>query len=241
MTVARTPVVFIHGLWLHASAWGPWVDLFRAAGYDAVAPGWPGIADTVAGARADPDAVARLSRQEVMRHYAAVAAAQARRPVVIGHSFGGTIAARLLADGRAAAAIAIDAAQIGGVLPPPLPTVRATLPVFRNRANAHHAVSLTADEFRASFGRALSAAESDELYQRWSIPAPGRALFEPTSFTPGQAGYPLLLIMSGRETAPGILGFPDRGHSLTVDHGWRDVAVACLDWLAEQSLRASVS
>ena len=49
MTTERTNVVFIHGLWLHASSWDPWAELFRTAGYAPVAPGWPGVPGTVAG------------------------------------------------------------------------------------------------------------------------------------------------------------------------------------------------
>ena len=114
MANTRTPVVFIHGLWLHASSWAPWVEEFRAAGYQPVAPGWPGVADTVAKARANPDAIANRGVEEVAAHYAAIADAQAQPPVLVGHSFGGMIAEKLLGDGHAAAAIAIEAAQIKG-------------------------------------------------------------------------------------------------------------------------------
>ena len=40
-TEPATPVVFIHGLWLYATSWGPWVELFHEAGYEPTAPGWP--------------------------------------------------------------------------------------------------------------------------------------------------------------------------------------------------------
>src|SRR5262249_2922159 len=138
----------------------------------------PGDADTVAQSRANPEAIANRGINEVTDHYAAIIATLDRPPVLIGHSFGGLIAQKLLGRDIGAAAIAIDAAQIKGVLPLPLSSLRATLPVFRNPANIHHAVSLTADDFRFSFGNAVSADESDELYQRYTIPAPGRPLFE---------------------------------------------------------------
>lgn len=111
-------------------------------------------------------------------HYARIIAELPARPVLIGHSFGGMIAQKLLAQDLAAAAVAVDAAQIKGVLPLPLSALRATLPVFKNPANKHKAVSLTSEQFRYAFGNALSEEESDALYQRWTIPAPGRPLFE---------------------------------------------------------------
>jgi pimeloyl-ACP methyl ester carboxylesterase len=182
------------------------------------------------------------------------------------------IAEKLLGDDYAAAAIGIDAAQIKGVLPLPLSSLRSTLPVFKNPANRHRAVSLTADEFRYSFGNAVSAEESDELYDRWTIPAPGLPLFEaatanftadsPAKVATDNSGRgPLLLVMGGQDhTVPEAITkatlkqyrhssavteleeLADRGHSLTVDSGWREVAQLCLDWLARQSLspRAAV-
>jgi pimeloyl-ACP methyl ester carboxylesterase len=266
MTEIHPPVLFIHGLWLHASSWEPWFDRFAAAGYAPVAPGWPGDADTVEGARADPDAIANRGIDEVTEHYAAIIAALPAPPVIIGHSFGGMIAEKLLGQGLGAAAIAIDAAQIKGVLPLPLSALRSTLPVFRNPANIGRAVSLTAEQFRYSFGNAISEAESDDLYERWSIPAPGRPLFEAATAnfslhspdkvqTRNEDRGPLLLVMGGRDhTVPEAITkstlkqyrhsgavtdleeFPDRGHSLTIDAGWAAVAELALAWLGKNGL-----
>ena len=264
MNTTRTPVVFIHGLWLHASSWTPWVDLFTEEGYASVAPGWPGDRETVELARADPDSIAGHGIEEVTAHYAGIIDKLPARPVIIGHSFGGMIAEKLLGEDLGAAAIAIDAAQIKGVLPLPLSALRSTLPVFKNPANAGRAVSLTAEQFRYSFGNAVPPEESDALYQRWAIPAPGKPLFEAAAAnfslhspakvdTANSARGPLLLIMGGRDhTVPEAITkstlkqyrgsdavtelaeFPDRGHSLTIDSGWRAVAGECLSWLAKQ-------
>jgi pimeloyl-ACP methyl ester carboxylesterase len=272
MTNGKTPVVFIHGLWLHASSWAPWLDLFTEAGYQAAAPGWPGIPDTVSEARANPDSIADHGIDDVTNHYAAIIDRLPQRPILIGHSFGGMIAEKLLGMDYGAAAIGIDAAQIKGVLPLPLSSLRATLPVFKNPANIRknpanirRAVSLTAEEFHYSFGNALSEEESNDLYERWTIPAPGRPLFEaatanfslhsPDTVNTGNEGRgPLLLIMGKQDhtvpeaitkstvkqyrhsTAVTDLEEFDRGHSLTIDGGWHAVASECLTWLAKQGL-----
>jgi pimeloyl-ACP methyl ester carboxylesterase len=264
--MTRTPVVFIHGLWLHATSWAPWAELFSEAGYDPIAPGWPGDPDTVEAARANPDALADHGIDDVTRHYQAIIDTLAARPILIGHSFGGMIAEKLLGLDYGAAAIGIDAAQIKGVLPLPLSALHSTLPVFKNPANKHRAVSLTAEQFRFSFGNAVSEEESGALYERWAIPAPGKPLFEAAAAnfslhspakvnTANEGRGPLLLIMGGRDhTVPEAITkatvkqyrhssavtdleeFADRGHSLTIDSGWREVADGCLAWLAKQGL-----
>jgi len=260
-TPTNAPVVFIHGLWLHATSWDPWIELFREAGYAPVAPGWPGDGATVEESRANPDAIADHGIDDVVEHYAKIIASLDAKPILIGHSFGGMIAQKLLGQDLAAAAVAIDAAQIKGVLPLPLSAVRATLPVFKNPGNLHHAVSLTAEQFRFAFGNAISEQESDELFARWAIPAPGKPLFEAAAanFNPhspaavntgNESRGPLLLMMGGKDnTVPEavtkatlkqyrhseaiteIMEFPDRAHSLTIDRGWRAVADAALSWL----------
>ena len=260
------PVVFVHGLWLHSTSWRPWIDLFRDEGYDPSAPGWPGDPDTVEEVRQNPESIADHGIDDVVEHYAAIIRGLDTLPILVGHSFGGMIAQKLLGQDLAVAAVAIDAAQIKGVLPLPLSALRSTLPVFKNPANKHRAVSLTAEQFRFAFGNAISEEESDALFEQWTIPAPGKPLFEaaaanfnphsPAKVATGNSGRGPLLLMSGGKdhTVPesvtratlkqyrhsravtDILDFPDRAHSLTIDHGWRDVADAVLAWLTEQGL-----
>ncbi|WP_436535055.1 alpha/beta hydrolase [Actinoplanes sp. HUAS TT8] len=259
-------VLFIHGLWLHSTSWQPWQEFFEAAGHRTLAPEWPGTPDTVAEARANPESIADHGIDDVTEHYKQIIEGLDEAPILIGHSFGGMISEKLLGLGLGAGAVAIDAAQIKGVLPLPLSALHSTLPVFKNPANRHRAVSLTAEQFRYSFGNTLPPEESDALHERWAIPAPGKPLFEaaaanfllhsPAAVNTGNEDRgPLLLIAGGKDhTVPEVITratakqyrkssavtdliqFADRGHSLTIDHGWREVAQTSLDWLGKQGL-----
>lgn len=266
MTATRTPVVFIHGLWLHASSWAPWLELFREAGYEPVAPGWPNEPDTVERARQEPDLVANLGIDDVTAHFARIIAALDAPPVIIGHSFGGLITEKLLGQNIGAAGVAIDPAQIKGVLPLPLAQLRAGSPALGNPANLHRAVSLTQKEFRFGFGNAVSQEESDALYEKWTIPSPARPLFQAAAAnfvlhsqakvdTANDRRGPLLLISGGQDhTVPDVVTratfkqyrdsvavtelqqFETRGHSLTIDSGWWEVADSVLGWLKANGL-----
>ena len=269
--MSPTPVVFIHGLWLHASSWDPWIELFRQAGYDPLAPGWPGEPDKVAEAREHPEYVANIGINDITGRYADIIDGLTQQPVIIGHSFGGLIAEKLLGQDVGAAAVAIDPAQIKGVLPLPLAQLRAGLPALGNPANLHKAVTLTQKEFRYGFGNALSAEESDALYDKWTIPSPARPLFQAASAnfvmhsqakvnTANEHRGPLLLI-SGLEdhTVPDVVTrstlkqyrdsaavtelkqFEGRSHSLTIDSGWKEVADAVLEWLKDKQLSGKPS
>jgi pimeloyl-ACP methyl ester carboxylesterase len=267
-----TPVVFIHGLWIHASAWAPWIDLFATRGLTATAPGWPGEADTVEATRADPDAQNDVGITAICEHYAALFAEQGIKPIVVGHSFGGLIAQELLAHDLAVAAVAIDPAPIKGVRALPFSQLKSGLPVLGNPANKKRTVALTAKEFRYSFGNLLSQEESDALWAAVTIPGPGRPLFEDAAanfsrHSPAQVDThtavrgPLLLTSgSDDHTVPAkvtreVFGlysdntastteyheFDGKGHSLTIDSGWRDVAEVVLDWLAAHGFGAAAS
>ncbi|MFE2823380.1 alpha/beta hydrolase [Streptomyces sp. NPDC059271] len=263
MSSQRTPVVFIPGLWIHSSSWQPWTELFQDAGYEPIAAGWPGQAATVEETRRNAQNLANISFGAIVDHYARLIDRLDTKPIVIGHSFGGAVTEKLLGMDKAAAAVAIDAAQIKGVMPLPLPMLRSAFPGLKNPANNKRAVSLTRDQFRYGFGNAVSSPESDALHEQWSIPGPAKPLFEAAvmNFLPNSplkvdtrndSRGPLLLIMGGKDhTVPPAISkatfkqyrhsnaltelheFPDRGHSLTLDHGWREIAEFSLKWLQE--------
>jgi pimeloyl-ACP methyl ester carboxylesterase len=264
MATVIKPVVFVPGLWMHAESWRDWAALFRERGYAPVLKSWPGVAPTIAEARAHPETMADRGIAEIVERYVDVIHALGSMPVVVGHSFGGLIAQQLLGRGLASAAVAIDSAPIKGVLALPFSTLRSSFPVLKNPANAHRVIPLSAEEFRYGFANAVSTDEADVLYERWAIPGPGRPLFqaalanftrhsEAAVDTANPTRGPLLLIAGERDhivppvvtratlrlyrDSPAITDFQQfrgRGHSLVVDHGWREVADATLDWLSNR-------
>ncbi|GHH73500.1 alpha/beta hydrolase [Streptomyces sulfonofaciens] len=263
---APTPIVLVHGLWIHSTSWQNWMEVYQQAHYRPTAPGWPGDGDTVAATRQNAAAVANHGIEAITESYRRVIDTLDAAPVVIGHSFGGLIAQKLLAEGRARAAVAIDPGQIKGVKPVPLAQIRSGLPVLGKPGNKKKAVSLTRKQFRYGFGNAIPKAESDDLFERWAIPGPGRPLFEASSAnfsrtspaavdTKNSNRGPLLIIGGGKDhTVPEVVAkaawklyrgsnatteyqvFPDRGHSLVFDHGWREIAEYTLAWLERQGI-----
>jgi pimeloyl-ACP methyl ester carboxylesterase len=257
----QTPVVFVHGLWLLPSSWDPWAEVFEAAGYCAVCPGWPDDPDTVEEARAHPEVFARKSVGQIADHFEAVIRKLDKKPVVIGHSFGGLLAQILAGRGCAAVSIAIDPAPFRGVLPLPVSALRAGSPVLRNPANRHRAVPLTYEQFRYSFANALDEDEAKALYEGFAVPGSGEPLFQaaaanlnPWTEAKVDSRNPdrgPLLIISGEldhtvpwaianasykreKRNPGvteIVEMKGRGHSLTIDNGWREVAETALDFV----------
>src|SRR5258706_14554938 len=83
---ARTPVVFIHGLWLLAGSWDRWATVFEQAGYAPVQPGWPDDPESIAEANAHPEVFAGKTVGRVAEHFANVIARLKQKPAVVRHS-----------------------------------------------------------------------------------------------------------------------------------------------------------
>jgi non-heme chloroperoxidase len=258
----KTPVVFIHGLWLLPSSWDRWAAVFEAAGLTALTPGWPDDPETVQEANAKPEVFAGKSVGDVADHYCDVIDRLNAKPAVIGHSFGGLLTQIIAGRGRAAVSVAIDPAPFRGVLPLPISALRAGKPVLGNPANRHRAVPLTYEQFRYWFANAVSEEEAKELYDTYAVPAPGEPLFQAAAanlnpWTEAKVGSknpergPLLIISGEKdhtvpwaianasfkkqqrneESVTEIVEIPGRGHALTIDSGWREVADTALGFV----------
>jgi non-heme chloroperoxidase len=261
------PVRFVHGLWLLAGSWDRWREFFEGRGYATLAPAWPDDAATVEEARAHPDGFAGKSIGQVTDHYADVIGKLSRKPIVIGHSFGGLITQKLAGQGLAAGAVAIDPAPFRGVKPLPFSALKAASPALRKPGNRRRSVALTFDQFRFAFANAVPEPEARELYDTYSVPGPGLPLFQAAfaNFNPKteasvdteRANRGPLLIISGQKdnTVPWkianasykrykhapvpaeIREISGRGHSLTIDSGWQEVAETALKFLDGHGLR----
>jgi non-heme chloroperoxidase len=256
-----TPVVFVHGLWLLPSSWDRWVTLFEDAGYVGLTPGWPDDPETVAEAREHPEVFAGKGIAEIADYEEAIIRRLDRKPVIIGHSFGGLLTMILAGRGLAAASVAISPAPFRGVLPLPIAALRSASVALRNPANWNRAVPLSYEQFRYSFANAVGEDEAKELYLGYSVPGAGEPLFQAASANLNpwseakvdsrnpDRGPMLIVSADSDQTVPWaianaaykkqkrnqgvteIVKMPGRGHALTIDAGWRDVAGKALEFV----------
>jgi pimeloyl-ACP methyl ester carboxylesterase len=257
-TTGRAPVVFVHGLWLLPSSWDRWAEVFEDAGYTALTPGWPDDPETVEEANERPEVFAKKTIGQVADHFEEIVRGLDLKPAVIGHSFGGLLTQILAGRGCAAVSVAIDPAPFRGVLPLPVSSLKSAFPVLHNPANRNRAVPLAYEQFRFGFANAVSEEEAKELYEAYAVPASGAPLFQaatanlnPWTEAKVKSKNPErgpLLIISGEKdnTVPWsianasykrqkrnegvteIVELPGRGHALTIDSGWREVADTAL-------------
>ena len=258
----NTPVVFIHGLWLLPSSWDNWAAFFRDAGYAPLTPDWPDDPETVEAARANPEVFAGKTLGQVADHTAEVIAGLERKPAVMGHSTGGLLAQLIADRGLSAATVAIDPGPFRGVLPLPYSTLKASAPILRNPLNRGRAITLTFDQFKYAWANALGEEEARRLYETYHVAAPGVALMQMANanlnpFTEAKVDTknpergPLLIIEGDddhtvhpaiakaaykrqrrNEGVTELKTIPNRGHALTIDSGWREVAQTALDFVA---------
>jgi non-heme chloroperoxidase len=257
----RKPVVFVHGLWLLPSSWDRWAEHFAAAGFTPVLAEWPDDPDTVDAAKAHPEVFAHKTVGQIADHIAAAIGRLDVQPFVVGHSFGGLLTQILAGRGLASASVAISPAPFRGVLPVPISALRSSLGVLSNPANRNRAVPLTYDQFRYAFANAVGEAEAKPLYETYSVPGSGAPIFQAVAAnlnprtelkvdTANPDRGPLLIVSGDSDHTvpwaianasykkqlknPGvteIVKIPGRGHSLTIDSGWQDVADTALTFV----------
>jgi non-heme chloroperoxidase len=250
----RAPVVFVHGLWLLPSSWDRWAAMFEAAGYATLQPGWPDDPETVAEAKAHPEVFAGKSIGDIADHYGEIIGKLDRKPAVIGHSFGGLLTEILAGRGLAVASVAISPAPFRGVLPLPISALRASAPVLSKPANRNRAVPLTYDQFRYAFANVVAEDDAKTLYETYSVPGPGEPIFQAAAANLNpwteakvntknpERGAMLIISADNDHTVPWaianasfkkqkhnegiteIVKLEGRGHALTIDDGWQEVA-----------------
>jgi pimeloyl-ACP methyl ester carboxylesterase len=269
--LAPDTIVLVHGLWMTPLSWEHWIERYTARGYRVLAPAWPGMDGDIDELRADAGALNHLGIEDIVDHYDEVIRGLETAPIIMGHSFGGAFTEILLDRGLGAAGVAIDAAAIRGVTKLPFSTLKSAFPGLKNPGNNHRAVELTPEQFHYAFTNTMTRAESDEIYNRYAAPGPGRVLWQGAlanfnPHTPAKVDFhnderaPLLLIAGGadhvvpaavdRQTAKRqskseaiteYKEFPGRSHFTIGQDGWEELADYALDWAAEHARMPTTS
>jgi len=262
--VNHTPVVFIHGTWLHALSWESWAERFAGRGFLAFTPGWPGEPATVGELRRSAESIAGVGLDMLTDHYAGIVRSFDTAPVIVGHSVGGLVAQLLLAADIGRAAVAIAPTPINDIA---LPDASARLWTPDRDDAGEPLVPLSPTRFHQVFANTATGEEAERLFERYVVPAPRRLLADlghvtaargrHASVDVGNAGRGPLLLISGQEdllvpdsvtraaykqygdstAVTDLKQFADRAHSLVIDEGWRFVADYVLGWLDEYALR----
>jgi pimeloyl-ACP methyl ester carboxylesterase len=203
---APDTIVLIHGFWVTPRSWEKWVERYEGKGYHVLTPTYPGFEVEVEALREDPSPIEALTFPAIIEHIGGIIDGLDKPPIIIGHSAGGALTQILLDHGYGAAGVAIDSVPPEGVWVTPVSQIRSLFPILKNPANRHKGVGFTPEQFHYAFANTLSREESDEVYERYHIPASGRLVWvgATANFTPGhQEDYvdfrnedraPLLLI-----------------------------------------------
>jgi pimeloyl-ACP methyl ester carboxylesterase len=258
-------VVLIHGLWVNPLSWEGWKHHYESRGYEVLTPAWPGLDREVEELRRDPAGIAGVGLEEVVEHYETIIRGLDRPPIIMGHSYGGTVVQILLDRGLGSAGVAIDSAAVKGVLPLPLSTLKSAWPVLGNPANRNKAVPLTAEQFHYAVTNTLSESESAAHYRRYAVPGSARVLFQgafanfnpkaPTriNFRNGRRAPLLFIAGEADHIVPPKVNkanwhlyrkstavtdyqeFPGRSHFIIGQKGWQEVADYALNWAEEHT------
>jgi non-heme chloroperoxidase len=263
-------IVLIHGLWMTPLSWEKWTERFTAAGHTVLAPAWPGFDRPIEEIRRDTTPFDGLGVKEIADHYEGIVRDLDRPPIIMGHSFGGLVTQILLDRGVGAAAVAIDPAAPRGVMVLPPAQLRVASIALKSPANRKKSQMLSAEQFHYAFCNVLSESESQQVYERYCAPGPGRPLFQAAfaNFNPKavtKVDYkadraPLLILGGGKDhTVPAAVTrsnfklqkrspavteykeYADRCHFTVGQDGWEAVADHALEWAVSQAARLAVA
>lgn len=253
-------IVFIPGLWMTSLSWENWTKRYTDLGHTVIARNWPRMGGTVEEIRKNPDALAGISVEEIVDHYAGIVRELEEPPIIMGHSFGGLFTQILLDQGLGSAGVAIASAPVKGILLLPFSTLRVSFPALSNPFNTNKAAALTPEQFHYAFGNRLTEEESKRAYERYAVPGPDHVLFQAAfaNFNPhavtavdfhNDERAPLLLIAGGHDhvspasviranyhlyrkstSVTDYMEYPDRTHFILAEPGWEDVADYALNW-----------
>jgi non-heme chloroperoxidase len=207
-TTEKAPIVLIHGLWMTPKSWDTWAERFRANGHEVIVPGWPGVDDrSVADIRRDPSALRGIGIAQIVDHYERIIRSLERKPIIMGHSFGGLFTQILADRDLGTAYVAVTPGQPAGVPVTPPATLWTGTPILSNPFGINGAKPLSKRHFHFTFGNDLDRAASDRLWEEYAVNSYNRVLFQgvagavsgkgPTKVDFGRAERAPLLLIAG--------------------------------------------
>jgi pimeloyl-ACP methyl ester carboxylesterase len=208
---APDTIVLLHGLWVTSRSWEKWVERYEGRGYRVLAPAYPGFEVEVEALREDPSPIETQTVPAIVEHLENIVGEVESPPIIMGHSMGGLLTQILLDHGYGAAGVAIDSVPAEGIKVVPVSQIRSLFPILRHPTERHKAVGFTKEQFHTAFANTLSEEESDKVYERYYIPAPGNLVWGGVlaNFTPGHQDVyvnfrnedraPLLFIAGGED------------------------------------------
>ena len=194
MTVSDAPnrtapntIVLVHGFWVTPRSWEKWVERYEGKGYRVLTPAYPGFEVEVEALRENPSPIETLTFPAIVEYIGGIIDELDSPPIIIGHSAGGVLTQILLDHGYGAAGVAIDSVPAEGIKVVPVSQIRSLFPFLSHPSSRHKAMGFTKEQFHYAFTNTLSREESDEVYERYHIPASGRLVWvgATANFTPG--------------------------------------------------------
>ena len=250
----KPKIIFIHGMFLTAKSWEEWVAYFTALGYECEAPPWPLHQGEPPQLRAKvPARLGKLSLADLHDHYRSIVRKEPEPPIVIGHSLGGLVVQKLMADKLVRAGVGICSVAPNRMLAFDWGFLRNSAAIT-NPFAGDDPYEMTPEGFHQNFANTLSEAESNAAYEKYAVHESRQVLRD----IMGDEGHidlkaphvPLLLIGAQEDVIiPSQLvrrnahayedershheytDFSGRGHFICGEPGWEEVAEKTANWL----------
>lgn len=252
-------IVFIHGLFMNNKTWDGWKAFFESQGYTCYAPANPKHEGEPAQLRANPPAgLAEVQFQDWITQLETFIDDLPEKPILIGHSFGGLLAQKLVESGRAEAAILVSSAPPKGIFTFKSSFFRANNPVI-SPLKGNSIYNPKEDKYKRWFHFAITNTlpreQSDRLFEQFAVPesrqTPRAALQKIAKIDTKKPHVPLLFL-GGLEDiiVPNVLVrktiqqysdknsvvdskfYEGKDHFICGTEGWEEVAEYCLNWLS---------
>jgi pimeloyl-ACP methyl ester carboxylesterase len=259
-----TNILFIHGMFLNPKSWQGWQQFFASRGFNCIAPAWPMHEGEPAQLRATPPrGLGELSLDAVIDSIKTVAAPYAEDLILVGHSVGGLIVQKLIAERIGKLGVAICSVAPNRMLSLDWGFFKNSA-LITNPLKGDAPFPMAADGFYQSFANTLSRPQSDEAWQQFAV-NDSRNVLRDCMGTTGKMDLdvphaPLLFISADKDEIipPGLCEknakayedktsqvsyreFKHRSHFICGEPAWEEVANHIAEWIASKSSASSPS